>query len=58
MSLEQIKMDLEKDIVKNKSKLETWKRVTYLKKKMDHHIKLWLKILKMQSMEAALILFI
>lgn len=33
MSLEQIKMDLEKDIVKNKSKLETWKRVTYLTKK-------------------------
>lgn len=28
------------------------------KKKMDHHIKLWLKILKMQSMEPALILFI
>ena len=25
--------DLEKDIVKNKSKLETWKRVTYLTKK-------------------------
>lgn len=33
MSLEQIKRDLEKDIVKNKSKLETWKRVTYLTKK-------------------------
>ena len=33
MSLEKIKMDLEKDIADNKSKVEAWKKVTYPTKK-------------------------
>lgn len=33
MSLEQIKMDLEEDIARNKYRVEAWKNITYLTKK-------------------------
>ena len=56
MSLEQIKMDLEEDIARNKYRVEAWKNITYLTKKNGSPYKSWLKILKMQNMGSFIVL--
>lgn len=43
MSLEQIKMDLEEDIARNKYRVEAWKNITYLTKKNGSPYKIMAK---------------